>query len=132
MTSPRLLLIGEEPVLHGLLHARLAGLFAVSGAPCTHALSLSAARGADADVTLVDADGWDGDPADLVAGLVLAGTAPVVALSSIAAFGSSAAAALFLAGARDVLHKPAGRLPLDLGGPFGDALAARLQQATRS
>jgi hypothetical protein len=28
-----------------------------------------------------------------------------------------------------VLHKPAGRLPLDLGGDFGDTLLTTLQQA---
>ena len=57
---------------------------------------------------LVDTDGWDADPADLVAGLVLVGATPVVALSSIAAAGSSAAAALFLAGAQAVLHNRPG------------------------
>jgi DNA-binding NarL/FixJ family response regulator len=131
MTVPRLLLITNEPVLHELLRARLTGVFEVSGTPSSHAQSLSAARGADVDITLVDADGWDADPADVVAGLVLVGSTPVVVLSSIGAIGSSAAAALFSAGAEAVLHKPAGRLPLDLNGPFGDALVARLQQGGR-
>jgi DNA-binding NarL/FixJ family response regulator len=131
MMGSRLLLITNEPVLHGLLQARLAEVFEVSGTPSSHAQSLAAARSAGFDIILVDTDGWDADPADLVAGLVLVGARPVVALSSNAAAGSAAAAALLLAGAQAVLHKPAGRLPLDLNGPFGDALVARLQQGTQ-
>jgi hypothetical protein len=132
MTAVRLLLIGNQPVLYELLRNRLAEVFEVSGTPCGHAQTLSVARTADVEVTLVDTDGWDADPAELVSGLVLIGTSPVVALSAAGAPGSPTAAALFLAGSLDVLHKPAGRLPLDLDGAFGDGLAAALQQAIRS
>jgi CheY-like chemotaxis protein len=132
MTEPalcRLLLIGDEPVLHELLRGRLAGLFDVWGETGDHASALDVARLTEAEVVLVDADLKDTDPAELVAGLVLLCAAPVVVLTAAAGPGSAAAAALFLGGAHAVLHKPAGRLPLDLAGDFGDALVAILQQA---
>jgi CheY-like chemotaxis protein len=125
----RLLLVGDEPISQELLHGRLVEMFDVSDETGGHANALAAARDANIDVVLVDADLKDIDPTELVAGLVLVCTAPVVALSAAAAPGSPAAAALFLAGAQAVLHKPAGRLLLDLGGGFGDTLVATLQQA---
>jgi DNA-binding NarL/FixJ family response regulator len=125
----RLLLIGEEPILQDLLRGHLNEMFDVSGEPSNHAGALASARLAEVDVVLVDADLKETDPAELVAGLALVCAAPVVVLSAAAGPGSPAAAALFLAGAHTVLHKPAGRLPLDLGGDFGDTLLTILQQA---
>jgi CheY-like chemotaxis protein len=139
-TAPmhRLLLIGDEPILHGLLRDRLSGVFEVSGEPGGHAEALTAARAADVQIVLVDTDPKGGDarggeqketdPAELVAGLVLISAAPVVALSSAAMPGSPIAAALYLAGAQAVLHKPRGRLPLDVNGDFGDVIVDALSQ----
>jgi CheY-like chemotaxis protein len=139
----RLLLIGDEPILHGLLRDRLSGVFEVSGEPGGHAEALTAARTADVEIVLVDTDPKGGDskggdtrggeqketdPAELVAGLVLISAAPVVALSSTAMPGSPIAAALYLAGAQAVLHKPRGRLPLDVNGDFGDVIVDTLSQ----
>jgi CheY-like chemotaxis protein len=120
----RLLVLGDEPIAHGLLSARLSVEFEVSGEPCGHAESLAMARGADIDVVLIDADLRDADPEEFVASIALVCAAPAVALSAAASLGSAAAAALFLAGAKAVVHKPAGRLPLDLNGRFGEAVAA--------
>ncbi|MGD0106651.1 MAG: hypothetical protein ABSC06_21820 [Rhodopila sp.] len=128
----RLLVIGDEPVLHALLCDRVGAAFDVSGHPGGHADALAMARMADVDVVLFDADLKDAVPPDVVAGIVLVCASPVVALSAVAGPGSAAAAALLLAGARAVLHKPAGRLPLDLGGRFGEHLTASLQQAARA
>jgi CheY-like chemotaxis protein len=129
---PRLLLIGEEPVLHALLCDRLGGAFDVTGQPGGHAEALAVARRTDADAVLIDADMKSADPPAVVAGIVLVCASPVVALSAAAGPGSVAAAALFQAGAHAVLHKPAGRLPLDLGGSFGERLTAKLLQAARA
>jgi chemotaxis response regulator CheB len=126
--APRLLLIGDEPILHDLLRRRLNIPFHVSGEPCSHAAALAMARQADVDVVLVDADLGEADPTEVVAGLTLVCAAPVVAVSSTAGPGSAIAVALLQAGARAVLHKPAGRLPLDLDGAFGGILTATLQQ----
>jgi DNA-binding response OmpR family regulator len=124
--TQRLLLIGDDPVLHELLQGRLWETFDVMGETDGHAAALAAARLAKVDVVLVDADLKDTDPADLVAGLALICVAPLVALSAAAA-GSPAATALYRAGACTVLHKPAGRLPLDLNSDFGDTIVATLQ-----
>jgi CheY-like chemotaxis protein len=90
----RLLLVGDEPISQELLRGRLVEMFDVSGETGGHANALAAARDANIDVVLVDADLKDIDPTELVAGLVLVCTAPVVALSAAAAPGSPAAAAL--------------------------------------
>jgi two-component system, OmpR family, KDP operon response regulator KdpE len=127
--TPRLLLLGEEPLLHALLHGRLGEAFDVSGKPGGHAEALAMARAADVNVILIDADLKDADPSEVVAGIAMVCAAPLVALSAAASPGSPAAAALFLAGARAVVHKPAGRLPLDLGGGFGQSLIGALHQA---
>ena len=116
--TQRLLLIGDDPVLHELLQGRLWETFDVMGETDGHAAALAAARLARVDILLVDADLKDTDPADLVAGLTLICAAPLVALSAAAAPGTPAATALYRAGAHTVLHKPAGRLPLDLTGDF--------------
>jgi DNA-binding response OmpR family regulator len=129
MTERRLLLIGDDPVLHELLQGRLGETFDVLGETDGHAAALATARLATVDVVLVDADLKDTDPADLVAGLALICIVPLVALSAAAAPGTQAATALYRAGARTVLHKPAGRLPLDLTSDFGDTIVATLQAA---
>jgi chemotaxis response regulator CheB len=124
----RLLLIGNDTVMHDLLRRRLSSAFDVSGEPCGHAAALAMARQADVDAVLVDADMKDADPAEVVAGIVLVCAAPLVTVSSAAGPGSAVSAALFQAGARAVVHKPAGRLPLDLDGVFGATLEATLRQ----
>jgi CheY-like chemotaxis protein len=125
----RLLLLGEEPVLHALLRDRMGRAFTVGGHPGGQAESLALARTEDAHVVLIDADTRTCDPSELVTACTLLCAAPVVALSAAAALGSPAAVALLQAGAHAVLHKPAGRLPLDLDMAFGDRLAATLLQA---
>jgi hypothetical protein len=120
----RLLLVCENPILHELLHARLSGTFDVSSDTNGHASALATARRAQADVVLVDTD-----ETDLVAGLSLICPAPVVALSVSGAPGTPAATALYQAGACAVLHKQAGRLPLDLNSDFGDAIVTSLRAA---
>jgi DNA-binding response OmpR family regulator len=127
--TQHLLLIGDDPVLHELLQSRLSETFDVMGETDGHAAALATARRATVDVILVDADLKDTDPADLVAGLTLICAAPLVALSAAAAPGSPVATALYRAGAHTVLHKPAGRLPLDLTSDFGDTIVATLQAA---
>jgi CheY-like chemotaxis protein len=96
----------------------------VSGIPSGHAEALTIARAGHVDVVVIDADPTDVDPAELVAGVVLVSAAPVIALSATALPESAAAGALFAAGAQMVLHKPSGRLPLDLADGFGQAVAA--------
>lgn len=129
---PRLLLIGAEPVLLGLLRQRLGDPrwgdpFEIHGSAAQPAEVLALARAAAADLLCVDADlVEDDDQPGLVARLVLVSAAPVVVLSAAAATGAPVTAALFQAGAAGVLHKPRGRLPLDLEGEFGAALVATL------
>jgi DNA-binding response OmpR family regulator len=90
-TTRRVLLIGDDPVLHELLQGRLSETFDVMGETDGHAAALATARRATVDVVLVDADLKDTDPVDLVAGLALICVAPLVALSAAAAPGTPAA-----------------------------------------
>jgi DNA-binding NarL/FixJ family response regulator len=124
----RLVLIAFEPVLHELLSRRLGNAFQIVGAARTPIEALAVARATSADAILVDADLTEGEPTDLVAKLVLVGAAPIVALSARAAPGRWEAAELLAAGARAVLHKTAGPLPLDLATELGDRLTATLRQ----
>jgi chemotaxis response regulator CheB len=125
---PRLLLLGDEPMPHTLLGCYLASRFAIRGEPCGHVEALKLARAADVDVVLIDTDLTDTDPVEFVSGIALVCAAPIVVISALARPGSTLASALFRAGARIVSHKPAGRLPLDLDGGFGEALTATLRQ----
>ena len=117
--SFKLVLIGCEPVLHGLLADWLSDAFQIVGAALTADNALSVTRSTIADVVLFDADLWKDEPADLIAKLVLIGAAPIVALSAHAAPGGPASAALLMAGARAIVAKTAGQLPLDLVDGFG-------------
>jgi chemotaxis response regulator CheB len=126
--TPKMLLLGDEPIAHDLLSSYLSAWFEVSGKPCGHAEALAIARAAEVDVVLIDADLTDVDPAEFVMGIVLVCAAPVVTISAVAGPGSAVATALFAAGARVVSHKPTGRLTLDLHGAFGEALVATSRQ----
>ena len=128
----RLVLVGCEPVLHDLLADRLRDAFEIVGAARTAAEALEVVRCVAADVVLLDADLPTGEPADLVAKLALAGVVPLVALSGHAAPGAPAGAALLMAGARAIVAKTAGPLPLDLEGDMGTALVATLNSVASS
>lgn len=124
--SPRLVLIGCEPVLHDLLAERLGEAFEIVGRASSADDALLVVRSTPADVVLLDTDLWKTDPAALVSKLALVGAAPVVALSSRAAPGGKGCDALLGAGARAVVAKGAGQLPLDLIEGVGEALVATL------
>ncbi len=127
--SPRLVLIGCEPVLHDLLAERLGEAFEIVGRASSADDALLVARSTPADVVLFDADLWKTDAATLVAKLTLVCAAPVVALSSRAAPGGKGCGALLDAGARAVVAKGSGQLPLDLIAGVGEALVATLTRA---
>jgi DNA-binding NarL/FixJ family response regulator len=123
MTSiPKLIMIGFEPILHHLLRHRLEVDFAIVGAAWTAAEALALARDRFANVVLIDADSAGTRAADLIAKLSLVGRAPIVALSACAAPAKLDTAALLAAGARAIVHKAAGSLPLDLPNGLGERL----------
>lgn len=124
--SPRLVLIGCEPVLHDLLAERLGEVFAIVGRASSPDDALLVVRSTASDLVLFDADLWKTDAAALVSKLVLAGAAPVVALSARATPGGPGATALLNAGARAVVAKGTGQLPLDLIDGVGEALVTTL------
>ncbi|PZW46993.1 hypothetical protein C8P66_10730 [Humitalea rosea] len=129
----RLSIVSAEPVLRALLREALRGRFDTTPASLADADPLGPTRATqDAGLILLDSDGIEGDPAAFVAGLTLIGAAPVIVLSATAAPGSPVALALFRAGAEAVLHKPAGRLPLDLGGGFGAQILLALDEAAQA
>lgn len=129
----RLAVVGAEPVLRALLREALRDRFDTTPASLAEADPLGPSRATrSADLVLLDADGIEGDPAAYVAGLTLIGAAPVVVLSASTVPGSPMALALLRAGAEAVLHKPAGRLPLDLGGAFGAQVRLALDEAAQA
>lgn len=130
--SSRLVLISCEPVLHDLLVDRLQGDFQIVVAARSLDDALAVARSASADVILFDADLAKGEPADLIAKLTLVSAAPIVALSAHAPPGSVESAGILAAGARAIVAKPAGPLPLDLTGNLGETLVSSLQRVASS
>jgi len=128
----KLVLVGCEPVLHDLLADRLRNAFEIVGAARTEAEALEIVRSAAADVVLLYADLSTGEPADLVAKLALVGAAALVALSGHAAPGAPGGAALLMAGARALVAKTAGPLPLDLEADLGTTLVATLNNVAPS
>jgi DNA-binding NarL/FixJ family response regulator len=125
----RLILVGFEPLLHELLARRLADDFELAGAALNAADAVAVARAHKTDAILVDADSAGDRPDDLVAKLSLLNRAPIVALATAAGPARPDVPRLLAAGAHAVLGKPAGTLPLDLEGGFGERLVRLLRQA---
>ncbi len=125
----RLLLVCCEQTLSHLLRDRLAGAFNVVGTATTPDEAIATARSVEADVILFDADLWNVEAVDLIAKLSLVSAAPILALSSHAAPGSLAGVAMLESGARSVVPKGRGQLPLDLSGERGEMLVAALTRA---
>jgi chemotaxis response regulator CheB len=119
-------------VLHDLLAERLGAAFDIVGRASSADDALLVVRSTPTDLVLVDADLWKTDAAALVSKLVLAGAAPVVAVSSRATPGGPGASALLTAGARAVVAKGAGQLPLDLIDGVGESLVTTLTRVASS
>ena len=130
--SLRLLLFCCEPILSQLLQDRLAGAFDIVGTAATPDEAIAAARSVAADVILFDADLWKVDAVDLIAKISLVSPTPIVAMSSYVAPGAMAGGAMLENGARSVLPKGRGQLPLDLSDGRGEILVAALTHAVTS
>lgn len=124
--------VGFEPILRDLLVERLRDEFEIVAVPRDIDEALEAIRSIATDVVLFDGDVPTGDAGEIVAKLSLAGAAPIVVLSSGAFPGEESTTALLMAGARAVINKNAGPLPLDLGEAMGRTLTERLRAAAAS
>jgi len=87
---------------------------------------LHAARNHEVDVVCVDADLLESQASGLISRITLVQSAPIVAVSAYGAPGGATMDELLGAGARAVVSKPAGPLPLDFSGDFGMNLIATL------
>jgi DNA-binding NarL/FixJ family response regulator len=128
----KVIVVGFEPILRDLLAEELRDEFEVVAVPHNLDEALDAIRTVVADVVLFDGDLPTGNPDEIVTKLSLAGAAPIVVLSSQAFPGEPGTTALLMAGARAVIHKNAGPLPLDLGEAWGRTLAAQISQVAAS
>jgi len=126
--STKLLLISGGCALDLLVDCLRDGFEIVATAQ-TSEEGLQAARNNSADVVCIDADLLDGNASDLISRMTLVQAAPIVAVSAYGSPGGTSVDALLGAGARAVVSKPSGPVPLDLSGDFGMILISTIARA---